>query len=154
MHPVREGFPDYDGGYPRFVRIVAILCLVGAALGVSASGSAGTAAETTLKVTYWENPARSSTRDVWTLRCAPAGGTLPRPAVACRRLGAIGAKLFAPVPRDAVCTEIYGGRQVAHVIGMVDGERVWAKFSRANGCQISRWDRLSPWLLPAVRTHG
>ena len=102
MDPVREGISDYDGGYPRMVRSVAVLCLVSAALAVSASGSAGAAGaatETTLKVTYWENPARSSTRKVWTLRCTPAGGTLPRPAVACRRLGAIGAKLFAPVPR-------------------------------------------------------
>jgi hypothetical protein len=135
------------------VRIVAILCLIGAALAVSTAGSAGTAANTTLKVSYWENPARSSTR-VWTLRCAPAGGTLPRPALACRRLDAIGPKPFAPVPRGAVCTQIYGGPQVARVIGMIDGERVWARFSRTNGCQIDRWDRLSPWLLPAVRTHG
>jgi hypothetical protein len=136
------------------MRIVAVLFLIGAALGASASGSAGTAAETTLKVTYWENPARSSTRDDWTLRCNPVGGTLPRPTVACRRLATVGAKLFAAVPRDATCTQIYGGPQVARVIGTVDGERVWAKFSRRNGCQIARWDRLSPWLLPAVRTHG
>jgi hypothetical protein len=154
MYPVREGYPRRFGGYSQFVRIVAILCLIGAALAVSTTGSAGTAADTTLKVSYWENPARSSTRDVWTLRCAPAGGTLPRPALACRRLEALGAKLFAPVPRGAVCTQVYGGPQVARVIGSVDGKRVWAKFSRRNGCQIDRWDRLSPWLLPAVRTHG
>ena len=154
MHPVREGYPRRLGGYCQFVRIVAMLCLIGAALAVSTTGSAGTAADTTLKVTYWENPARSSARDVWTLGCAPTGGTLPRPALACRRLEALGAKLFAPVPRGAVCTEIYGGPQVARVIGVVDGDRVWARFSRTNGCQIDRWDRLSPWLLPAVRTHG
>jgi hypothetical protein len=153
MHTVREGYPRRLGGYSQFVRIVSILCLIGAALAVSTTGSAGTAADTTLKVSYWENPARSSNRDVWTLRCAPAGGTLPRPALACRRLEALGAKLFAPVPRGAVCTEIYGGPQVARIIGMVEGDRVWARFSRTNGCQIDRWDRLSPWLLPAVRTR-
>ena len=136
------------------MRILAVLCLVGAALGASASGSASPAAETTLKVTYWENPARTSVRDVWTLRCNPVGGTLPRAAVACRRLASVGAKPFAAVPRDAVCTQIYGGPQVAQVIGTVEGKRVWAKFNRTNGCQAARWDRLSPWLLPAVRTHG
>ena len=136
------------------MRIVAVLCLVGAALGASASGSAGTAAQTTLKVTYWENPARSSARDVWTLRCNPDGGTLPRPTVACRRLATAGAKPFAAVPGDAVCTQVYGGPQVARVIGKVKGKRVWANFNRRNGCQVARWDRLSPWLLPAVRTHG
>ena len=56
--------------------------------------------------------------------------------------------LFAPVRRNEVCTQIYGGPAVARVIGTVDGKRVWATFSRTNGCHIGRWDRLSPWLLP------
>jgi len=34
------------------------------------------------------------------------------------------------------------------VVGKVAGKRVWASFSRTNGCHIARWDRLSPWLLP------
>jgi subtilisin inhibitor-like len=140
------------------MRAVAVLCLTAAALGtsalgVSAAGSAGTSPVTALKVTYWENPAKSSDHQTWTLRCDPIGGTLSRPSVACRRLETLGVKLFRPVPRGAVCTEVYGGPQVARVIGTVEGERVWAKFSRTNGCQIDRWNRLSPWLLPAVRTN-
>lgn len=85
---------------------------------------------------------------MWTLACNPARGTLVRPAVACRRLAAGGRKLFAPVPKDAVCTEIYGGPQEALVVGNVRGQRVWARFARRNGCEIARWSRLSPWLLP------
>ena len=56
--------------------------------------------------------------------------------------------MFAPVPKDIVCTEIYGGPQKARVIGTVAGHRIWATFTRENGCQIYRWNRLSPWLLP------
>jgi hypothetical protein len=56
--------------------------------------------------------------------------------------------LFAPVPTDMACTEIYGGPQVARVVGVVQGKRIWARFSREDGCQIARWSRVSPWLLP------
>jgi hypothetical protein len=50
---------------------------------------------------------------------------------------------------DAVCTELYGGPQVALVVGSVQGRRVWARLQRRNGCEIARWSRVSPWLLPA-----
>ena len=60
-----------------------------------------------------------------------------------------GAKLFASLPQDTVCTEIYGGPQKARVVGTVNGQRVRAMFTRTNGCEISRWQRISPWLLPA-----
>jgi hypothetical protein len=31
---------------------------------------------------------------------------------------------------------------------MVDGRRVWTTFKRTNGCEIDRWRRISPWLVP------
>ena len=125
--------------------VIAAACVASAASGSAAHRRP----ETTLKVTYWENrrDRRPATKR-WTFRCAPAGGTLRAAGVACRRLATDGAKLFAPVPREAVCTEIYGGPQVARVIGMVDGDACGRTFSRTNGCQIERWDRFSPWLLP------
>jgi len=130
------------------MRWLAILVLAAAALAASVPGSAGTAATTSLTVTFWEDGSRSADRATWTLRCNPARGTLPRPGIACRRLAAGGPGLFAPPPRYSVCTEIYGGPQVARVVGFVQGKRIWASFNRTNGCQISRWDGLSPWLLP------
>jgi len=130
------------------MRWLAILVLAAAALAASVPGSAGTAATTSLTVTFWEDGSRSADRATWTLRCNPARGTLPRPGIACRRLAAGGPRLFAPLPRYIVCTEIYGGPQIARVVGVVQGKRIWATFSRVNGCHISRWDGLSPWLLP------
>jgi hypothetical protein len=130
------------------VRPIAALALAAVALGACTSGSAGTAAKTSLTITFWpEGPGASEPRRT-TLRCAPVGGTLARPAATCRRLASGGRTLFAPVARDAVCTEIYGGPQTARVVGVLEGRRVWARFSRMNGCHIARWDRLSPWLLP------
>ena len=44
--------------------------------------------------------------------------------------------------------QIYGGPQKAVVKGTIGGERIWSSFSRRNGCEIARWARFSPWLLP------
>jgi hypothetical protein len=78
----------------------------------------------------------------YTLRCNPAGGTLPQPASACRRLARLKAP-FAPTPKNVACTEIYGGPQVALVRGRFRGRAIEAPFSRRNGCEIARWNRVS-----------
>ena len=49
---------------------------------------------------------------------------------------------FAPVPRDQACTQIYGGPQEAIVVGVYGGKPVWARFTRVDGCQIARWNRV------------
>lgn len=126
--------------------LAVVLATMGLAL--SASALAGTPTGTSLRVTYWEDGSREDASVTWTLRCNPARGTLPRPGVACKRLARAGPKLFAPLPIDAVCTEIYGGPQRARIVGTHAGKRIWASFSRSNGCHIGRWNRLVPWLLP------
>ncbi len=40
------------------------------------------------------------------------------------------------------CTQIYGGPEVAHVTGAVDGESVDRTFTRADGCGIADWDQV------------
>jgi hypothetical protein len=124
--------------------IVVLLLATIVVSGASAKPAAGTA----LRVTYWENSARPLDRITWTLRCGPASGSLPRPGRACVRLRAGGAKLFAPLPKNVVCTEIYGGPQKALVVGTVQGRPVRATFTRANGCEIMRWLHIAPWLVP------
>jgi len=39
---------------------------------------------------------------------------------------------------------IYGGPQTATIVGVLDGTRIDAAFSRQNGCEIARWDALGP----------
>ena len=124
--------------------LVAVLLAVTAAT----TASAATTATTALRVTYWEDVAEPSESITWTLRCNPARGSLPRPARACSRVTAGGARLFARLPRNIVCTEIYGGPQQARVVGTVNGRRIFATFARSNGCEIDRWQRISPWLVP------
>ena len=125
-----------------------LLLALAAALGACGSGSSAAPGETSLTVRYWPNGRDAGARTTWTLRCEPARGTLPRPGRACTRLTSEGSKLFAPVPKNTVCTQIYGGPQVARVLGTLRGEEVSASFSRVDGCEIGRWNRLSPWLLP------
>lgn len=78
-----------------------------------------------------------------TLTCAPTGGDHPDAAAACATLAAVGGDAFAPPPLDEMCTEQWGGPQVATVEGTVDGESVRARFSRTNGCEIGRWDAVA-----------
>jgi subtilisin inhibitor-like len=129
--------------------LVAVLLTVTAA----ASTSAATTATTALRVTYWADVVRPTESVTWTLRCDPIRGSLPRPARACARLAAGGARLFARLPRNIVCTEIYGGPQRARVVGTVNGRRIFATFARSNGCEIDRWRRISPWLVPPGGVH-
>jgi hypothetical protein len=112
-------------------------------------GSAGAPA-TDLRITVWPSGPDGEGALAWRLRCDPVGGSLPRPAAACRRLGALG-RPFAPVPKDVGCTQIYGGPQVARVTGTFERRRVWAKFRRTDGCEIARWNRVR-FLFPGAGT--
>lgn len=106
-------------------------------------------ASTSLQITVW--PKGDGAKHVWTLRCDPVGGTLPRRAAACDKLAAM-ARPFRPVPPDAVCTQVFGGPQRALVAGTLRGRRVRARFARNDGCEIARWDRVR-FLFP-VSTSG
>ncbi|MFD6298112.1 SSI family serine proteinase inhibitor [Streptomyces sp. NPDC060235] len=83
------------------------------------------------------------------LDCHPAGGSHPRPAEACDLLDGNttwGKDLFAPVPPNALCTMQYGGPATAHVTGTWAGRPVDARYDRTNGCEISRWNTMVPFL--------
>ncbi|MFD8676882.1 SSI family serine proteinase inhibitor [Streptomyces seoulensis] len=83
------------------------------------------------------------------LFCHPEAGDHPDPAAACRVLDENtrwGRDTFAPVPPDSICTMIDGGTATAHVTGYWAGRPVDAEFSRRDGCEIDRWDRLVPFL--------
>ncbi|MGW5420157.1 SSI family serine proteinase inhibitor [Streptomyces sp. NPDC003943] len=82
------------------------------------------------------------------------GGTHPAAENACKRLEQLtragGDDPFAAVPEGQMCTEQYGGPATAHITGNWQGRSVDAHFSRANGCEIDRWENLRP-VLPHVK---
>jgi hypothetical protein len=57
----------------------------------------------------------------------------------CAALAEMKRKTFEPVPANIACTQQYGGPETATVKGTLRGERVDARFSRVNGCEIARW---------------
>jgi hypothetical protein len=123
------------------MRLFASLTLVVAlAMGAAAAGQAvRRQAATELTVVVWPQ-GEDGARKMWKLRCGPTGGTLPNRAAACRRLATLDDP-FVRVPLRAICTQIYGGPQVAVVSGHHGQRRVWAKFTRQDGCQIDRWKK-------------
>jgi hypothetical protein len=84
----------------------------------------------------------------WTLRCRPAGGTLPGASRACAGLAAM-KDAFAPVPPGALCATTIAERS-ARVTGTLRGRRFTTQFARWNTCQQERWDRHS-FLFPAAQ---
>jgi hypothetical protein len=127
---------------------IGVLAIAGVA--AAAAGTApGLAKPTSLTITYWDDEQSSAAPQRWTLRCNPLGGTLPNRKRACGKLSSLPLGAFARVPEDAICTQIYGGPQKAVVKGTIGSRRIWSSFRRRNGCEISRWQRFSPWLLPS-----
>ena len=130
--------------------MLALVAVVAVAIaGVAGGTASGSAKPVSLTITYWADEQAPATFERWTLRCNPLGGTLPNRRRACTRLLRLTVGSFAQVPSDAICTQVYGGPQKAVVKGTIGSHRTWASFRRRNGCEIDRWARFSPWLLPA-----
>ncbi|MCD9199193.1 SSI family serine proteinase inhibitor [Aeromicrobium wangtongii] len=98
------------------------------------------ASATSLKIVV--TPAEDAKTSTYRLTCDPAGGDHPQAQQACDALAEAGASVFDAVPKDRACTTIYGGPQTASVTGTFDGEKIDATFSRADGCEIERWEKL------------
>jgi hypothetical protein len=79
------------------------------------------------------------------LRCAS-----PAESEACRIAAGLSAADLAPAPNDRACTQLYGGPDTASISGTLRRRRVDARFSRSDGCEIARWERVQP-LLSEVR---
>ncbi|WP_240139621.1 SSI family serine proteinase inhibitor [Streptomyces sp. MUM 178J] len=90
------------------------------------------------------------------LECGPVGGTHPAAERACARLDQLARERkdpFAPVSKGSMCTHQYGGDATARITGTWRGQRIDARFSRANGCEIARWRNLEP-VLPNARPNA
>jgi subtilisin inhibitor-like len=127
------------------MRIGVLIAVIAAVVGCGAS-SAGTGATppTDLRISFFEDGqvAAAGADKTWTLRCDPAGGTLPRRIAACQKLDQM-RNPFAPLRKDLQCTQIYGGPERAVITGTYEGKRVWTLLAQRNGCEIARWRKLA-----------
>jgi hypothetical protein len=83
-----------------------------------------------------------------TLDADGPGGEPPRTKdIACATPDAcfgVDADTFDPVPPQTACTEIYGGPDTVELEGHIGEVDVPAtEFTRTNGCEIERFDRLT-----------
>ena len=124
---------------------LATLAVTGCGGKDSSSSSARPTADLQIEISIKGSEAPTH---VWTLRCPDGGGTLPDAAEACRKLGEVDDP-FAPPPRGTACTQVYGGREIAHVSGTYNGQPVDTDFSRGDGCEIERWNKVG-FLFPSV----
>ena len=77
----------------------------------------------------------------------PPESNLPDPAGAVDAVERFGEGIFFPVPGPPMlCTQQYGGPQVAVVSGTLGGRQVHSRFSLTDGCEIARWHALAPLL--------
>lgn len=73
------------------------------------------------------------------------GSTLPDAAAALAAVERFGDEVFfVPRRKDMMCTQQYGGPQVAVVTGTFHGRSVHSRFSLTDGCEIARWRSLAP----------
>jgi hypothetical protein len=123
---------------PALVAAVALL-----AAGCGEGENEPAAPDTSVEVTLWPNCRGGDGEQTAVLTCDPPGGSHARAEAACAAL-LEQEDALAPVPGDVACTQIFGGPEEARVAGVVRGRAVDARFSRNNGCEIDRWDRLAP----------
>jgi len=133
--------------------VIRLSVVAGLALSVVAVAHAAAAdAPTQLTIAVYPEGTTSSVVRRYTLRCDPSGGTVPRPARACRALARL-ARPFAPVPPRTVCAQIVLGPQEAVVTGTLRGRRVEAHLSLRGSCETGRWRRVSL-LVPGFPAPG
>ncbi|WP_309108218.1 serine protease inhibitor [Arthrobacter sp.] len=73
--------------------------------------------------------------------------TVPDPGAALAAVERFGEEIFFAARRaDMICTQQYGGPQVALVTGVLHGRPVRSRFSLTDGCEIARWRAMEPLL--------
>lgn len=123
----------------RIATAVAVACAALAATGCGSDSDDEdwtSAAGTSLEVTLDIDGERGD-------EAARTGTVACESQVDCPGAESLTAADFEPVPAETACTEIFGGPETATITGNLAGEPVEGEFSRANGCEIERFDRFT-----------
>jgi hypothetical protein len=66
------------------------------------------------------------------------------PEQACRDVRALAPLLLEEPDPDAICAQIFGGRDRARITGTIGARRVDLRLARRDSCEIAAWDRAEP----------
>ena len=116
--------------------LAAVIALAGCGEGETSTSAASTA-DTHLTLSLDADGPGGEPAQEATLTCPGDGGE------ACAAIDALPADPAAPTAPDQTCTQIYGGPDTLAVTGTLRGEEISAAFTRANGCEIERFDRFA-----------
>jgi hypothetical protein len=110
------------------------------------TGHTNRLAEIDLTIRLTEAP--DATEHVFRLAAADGkpsvASTVPDPEAALAAVERFGEDIFFPKPGPPrLCTQQYGGPQVAVVTGSFHGRTVTARFQRTDGCEIVRWKAMA-----------
>jgi hypothetical protein len=64
----------------------------------------------------------------------------------CLAVAGMDVEALEPVSPDTACTELFGGPDTASLEGRIEGNDVDVDLTRANGCEIERFDAAVPLL--------
>ncbi len=118
---------------------LALLAACGADEAGEGSGQPSAAERLDFEVSLDPDGAGGKPQQSESISCGPDSG--------CDEAAAqLTAEDFEPTPPQTACTEIFGGPETATIAGTLGGEQVSAELSRANGCEIERFDRFLPLL--------
>jgi hypothetical protein len=117
----------------------ALLAVALAACGSETPAAAPKATALVVRVDQ-DGPHGSAKAHTARVRCPGAG---------CKVTKHLTAKDFAATPPEQACSMIFGGPETATVKGTLRGRAVDARFSRTDGCQTSRWERVKALLAAA-----
>jgi len=123
---------------PRLLTI-CLLALLASACGAEETAGTGAKPDVDL-VVHVDSDGPDGPKAARRARVSCAAGDSSPP---CRAARALAAGDFAPVDAKKACTEIFGGPQTARVTGVLHSKPVTADFSRNNGCEIARWERVA-----------
>lgn len=73
--------------------------------------------------------------------CRPPAGNYENPKEICRKLLSLKGTL-RPLSLGTVCTEQYGGPGIIKIRGYWYGKKINLVYSKVNGCEISRWNKI------------
>lgn len=92
------------------------------------------------KLQVVENMPGGQTRH-WSLRCDPAGGTMPNAAAACRLL-ATDATILHPRATHIMCSKIMADARTFTITGTWHGTKLHEVVTHS-GCDLRRWSKMA-----------